>query len=395
MRPFPRLLVPGGLVFGAAMFLACSSTTNRTGFPDETSSSGGTSGTSGILGGGGDSGTGKPCAPGAGNWDIPGNNCDDDGDGTVDNPPECDDAITPGAATAEDFAKALGICATAAKDGYGVVKAELTRGYGSTQAPNVGQAGVLTKFGNVIKPREGKKLAALSTGYASEYDSPGGTQTSFAPGKGWNYSGQLPPGFPKAASGCDQATDTNDVVNLKLTLKAPKNASGVRFDFNFYSSEWPQYICSEFNDGFLAYLSAKGFNGGKADNISFDSKKNPVSVNNGFFDRCTPNVDIGCAPGAKPATSTCPGGVDELRGTGFGVDGKWCDLGPLGGGQKTSTNGGATGWLTSSAPVAAGEEFTIEFMIWDTGDSSLDSLVLLDNFKWAEGEVTVITDRPR
>lgn len=388
------LSVPFLVVAGAAVFMACSSTNNRNTFDDGSSgSSGGSSGD--ILGGGGDSGTGKPCAPGAGNWDIPGNNCDDDGDGTVDNPPTCDDAITPGAATADDFAKALGICATAAKDGYGVVKAEVTRGYGSSQAPNVGQTGVLTKFGNVIKPREGKKLAVLSTGYASEYDSPGGANVNFNPGKEWGYSGALPSGFPKAASGCPQAPDTNDVVNLKLTLKAPKNASGVRFDFNFYSSEWPAFICSEFNDGFIAYLTAKGFNGGKGDNMSFDSKKNPVSVNNGFFDRCTPSVDIGCAPGAVPGTSTCPGGVDELRGTGFGVDGKWCDQGPFGGGQKTSTNGGATGWLTSSAPVQAGEEFTLEFMVWDTGDSALDSLVLIDNFKWAEGEVTVITDRPR
>jgi len=381
------------LAAGAAAFMACSSTQNRNVFDDGTSSGSSGSSNGDILGGGGDSGTGKPCAPGAGNWDIPGNNCDDDGDGTIDNPPTCDDAITPGAATAEDFAKALGICATAAKDGYGVVKAEVTRGYGSSQAPNGGQTGVLTKFGNVIKPREGKKLAVLSTGYANEFNGPTGNR-SFQNGQLWDYSGALPPGFPKAASGCPQAPDTNDVVNLKLTLKAPKNASGVRFDFNFYSSEWPQYICSEFNDGFLAYLTAKGFNGGKGDNMSFDSKKNPVSVNNGFFDRCTPNVDIGCAPGAKKATSTCPGGVDELRGTGFGVDGDYCPA-ILGGSGKTSTNGGATGWLTSSAPVQAGEEFTLEFMIWDTGDSDLDSSVLIDNFKWAEGEVTVITDRPR
>jgi hypothetical protein len=34
-------------------------------------------------------------------------------------------------------------------------------------------------------------------------------------------------------------------------------------------------------------------------------------------------------------------------------------------------------------------------MIWDTGDGVLDSSVLIDNFSWAEGEVTVNTDRPR
>ena len=46
------------------------------------------------------------------------------------------------------------------------------------------------------------------------------------------------------------------------------------------------------------------------------------------------------------------------------------------------------------APVTGGEEFTIEFMIWDTGDMVLDSSVLLDNFTWVEGEVTTATDRP-
>ncbi len=34
-------------------------------------------------------------------------------------------------------------------------------------------------------------------------------------------------------------------------------------------------------------------------------------------------------------------------------------------------------------------------MIYDGGDGVLDSSVLVDNFGWAEGEVTVATDRPR
>jgi hypothetical protein len=352
-----------------------------------------------MLGGGTEAGTGKPCAPGAGNWDIPGNNCDDDGDGTVDNPPTCDDSLAE-TGSAEDFAKSLGICATADKDGYGLVSAKFTRGHGSTQTPSDGQHGVLSKFGDVLKPREGKRIGVLSTGFAQEYDgAPGrlfgntssqtiGNETS----KDWGTNGSMPTGFPKAASGCAQASDVHDVIDIVLTLKAPKNASGVQFDLNFFSSEWPAFICSEYNDGFIAYLSAKGFNKGTPDNMSFDAMMNPISVNNGFFDRCTPNVDIGCAPGAVKATSKCPGGTSELKGTGYGVDGKWCEGV---GGTKTSTSGGATGWLTSKAPVTAGEEFTLELMIWDTGDGVLDSSVLLDNFKWAEGEVTVITDRPR
>ena len=51
-----------------------------------------------------------------------------------------------------------------------------------------------------------------------------------------------------------------------------------------------------------------------------DGQKNPISVNNGFFDRCTPGVDTGCAGGGKPGTSSCPGGAAELAGTGYGTN---------------------------------------------------------------------------
>ena len=55
--------------------------------------------------------------------------------------------------------------------------------------------------------------------------------------------------------------------------------------------------------------------------------------------------------------------------------------------------GGATGWLTTQAPIAPGETFTLEFMIWDAGDGVLDSSVLIDNFQWIGGSVTTGTSR--
>ncbi|HSO36264.1 MAG TPA: hypothetical protein VLT33_27240 [Labilithrix sp.] len=406
-------LLLGFVAVSGSLIFACGSSKNS-GFDDGTGGSSGSSGSSsGILGNPtGEGGAGKPCAPAAGNFDIPGNGCDDDNDGTIDNPPSCDGSLAA-SGSAEEFAKAIGLCATAAKDGYGLVSAKFTRGYNRDDAPKGEQHGVLAKFGDVIKPREGKQLGVLSTGYAQEYN--GGANTPFGGTTGtegsnsyklngknwWNWNalfptpnGSAPPGFPKAADGCMQGSDVNDVIDVKLEIKAPANAAGVKFDFNFYSGEWPAFICSPFNDGFIAYLSAKGFNGGKPDNMSFDAKKNPVSVNNGFFDRCTAGVDTGCADGAKAGTSACPGGPSELAGTGFGIGGAWCG-GYAGSKKKQSVNGGATGWLTSQAPIQAGETFTLELMIWDTGDPFLDSSVLIDNFSWAEGDVTVSTDRPR
>ena len=325
--------------------------------------------------------SGPGCVRNASFYDVPGDNCDNDDDGEIDNPPSCD-ASSGDSAT--DFAHTMGICAHASERGFGLVSAEFTQGYQRTTAPRNEQHGVLPKFGNVLKPREGSKLGVLSTGFAQEFD---GASAPFSPGKEWGATGAVPPGFPKAAGSCKQSSLVNDVIALKLQLKAPENASGIKFDFNFHSSEWPEFICSEFNDGFIAYLSAKGFNEGRPDNISFDAKKNPVSVNNGFFDRCTPQTKIGCE-GSVTALSECPAGIDELLGTGFGLQASACDS------SKTATQGGATGWLSSQAPVEPGETFTLELMIWDTGDGSLDSSVLLDNFQWIGGEVTTSTERP-
>lgn len=398
-------------VTASAVALACSSSNERSGFdPNQSSGGPGTSSgntSSGVIGGNdGGSSSGAACVPTKGAYDFPGNNCDDDDDGKVDNPPSCDGTVTGNAA--EDLAKAMGVCTKADTDGYGLVKATVTRGFNNTQTPSPDQHSVMSKFGDVVKPREGGKLTVLSTGYAQEYN--GGNNAPFGGqeasgfsvksyGKDWKAKGSLPPDFPKAANGCDQAKEVFDVVDVKLEMKAPKGAAGVKFDFDFFSGEWPAYICSRFNDGFIAYLSSPGFNNGKADNISFDSQKNPVSVNNGFFDRCTANVPTGCAknpltgvPMAKPGTSTCPAGAGELGGTGFGIVRDWCEV--YGSAGKPSVNGGSTGWLTSQAPIKDGENFTIEFIIWDTGDGIFDSSVLLDNFSYVAGEVTTGTVRP-
>ena len=171
----------------ASTMLACSSSSGNSGFPDPNASSSGSSGGSfGMPDGGGDGGTtGMP----------------------VGNTPPCDDAVTGG--TPADHAKAMGLCTNAATDGYGLVSATFTRGYKRTDAPKAEQAGVLAKFGDVIRPREGKMLTVLSTGYAKEFDGTGnapfgGDSLSGTNGKDWwgakrgKGNGTAPPGFPAA-----------------------------------------------------------------------------------------------------------------------------------------------------------------------------------------------------
>ena len=98
-------------------------------------------------------------------------------------------------------------------------------------------------------------------------------------------------------------------------------------------------------------------------NIAFDANHNPVSVNNGFFQVCFP-------PAGAPA-GTCPSGTLDLVGNGMGGWGN--DL----------TDGGGTEWLTNTAPVVPGETIELQFVVWDAGDHNVDSLVLLDHFRWS------------
>jgi hypothetical protein len=329
------------------------------------------------------------------------------GDGPIDTTPPCDMGLAVDDSDPANFARALGICTNAVSAGYGLVSAVYSNAYGSTTPPHAGQWGLLPKFGSVIVPREGSRIGVLSSGYAREYDDSAGTLMSGPPNPmygspfgeasdfvnsspdgpldGTNYpTGAAPPNFPQAAMGCQQDNLVNDMIDVKLTLKAPPNATGFQFDFDFYSSEWPNFVCSNFNDAFVAYITSAETTG----NISYDANKNPVAVNNDFFNRCTAGAPVGClrsngnSPDPPLNTSTCTGGAGELAGTGF------ADLAQtqcMNGADVNATLGGATGWLTTVAPIKGGEQFTLEFMVWDAGDGFLDSSVLLDHFQWIGG----------
>ncbi|HUS67385.1 MAG TPA: hypothetical protein VMZ28_22765, partial [Kofleriaceae bacterium] len=86
----------------------------------------------------------------------------------------------------------------------------------------------------------------------------------------------------------------------------------------------------------------------------------------GFFDICDDSLG-----------STCTG-EEDLVGTGYEVG---------------ATDGGGTGWLTTTAPVRPGEKVRLTFLVFDEGDSAYDSTVLIDNFRWhveqVEGPITV------
>jgi len=149
-------------------------------------------------------------------------------------------------------------------------------------------------------------------------------------------------------------------------IKTPTNAKSLSFNFDFYTYEFPKYICDVFNDFFVAMLSPKPANQSDG-NISYDSLGNTISVNAGFLQVCHPQT------ASNNAFFDCQLGPGQLQGTGFELD-------TLG---VPSDNSAATGWLQTTTPVdKPGGTVTLDFAIWDSGDGYLDSTVLVDNFQF-------------
>jgi len=285
---------------------------------------------------------------------------DEDCDGKADNvAPTCDDTLALADGNAMHAANAIELCkvATTADRKWGVLEAKYVRANGTSFSPGT-QVGLQPGFGPNVNPQGGKRLFAMSSGHArtpGQSDSCGSLMCTS------NNKGTAPPGFPQKVAGCQGNTDIYDDTALELKLRSPTNATGYSFSFFFYTFEYPEWICKTFNDQFIALVNpppAGSING----NISFDSKSNPVSVNIAFFSVC----------------NNCALGTSAMQGTGFN---EWNDA-------------GGTSWLKTQAPIKGGDEVSIRFTIWDTGDPSYDSTALVDNFQWIAngGTVAVGTD---
>ncbi len=361
----------------AALAAACAANTKsqfngNSGSGDSTStgdtSGGGTVTLDVSSGSGTGGGTTSNCDPNV-------NICDDQ----LKNPEECDAGLALADTDPLKAAKAIDLCRSAGASGWGVVSAKYVRAGGSNAAagPNTG---LVQKFGKGIVPQGGKSMLVLSSGHARDMTMKDacGSETCMTTGKG-----QAPNGFPQDVPGCAGSKEINDDIGLEVTLRAPKNAKGYQFNFAFMSFEFSEWVCTAYNDQFIALVNPAPAGSIKG-NISFDKKKNPVSVNIALFDYCDKSTQqsfaqfcSGSCP--KPPSPYCPNGDGFMAGTGWGINDGWGDS-------------GSTGWLVTTAPVNGGDQFTIRFAIWDTGDQALDSLVLVDNFRWSADPVGVGTE---
>jgi len=260
-------------------------------------------------------------------------------------------------------------------DGSDTCTDQITNAPGSCSAnPNFQLGhGNLTKLG-VNNPRQGSHMFAVSSGTARSPADPG-YQDVAGFDKGFTVGAAA--GFPAPAPACPGITtgQPHDGAALRLVIRVPTNAQSFSFNSNFFSYEFPDYICSQYNDGFVVEMAPKLPtlpNG----NVVFDQSGNSVSVNNALLQECDPQTAGGKA-------FPCPLGATNLVGTGFGMD-------------TAGTNHAATGWLQTTVNVDAslkGKDITLLIAIWDSGDGILDSTAIVDNFTWSTqpGQNTPVT----
>ncbi|NUO50295.1 MAG: hypothetical protein HOV80_15680 [Polyangiaceae bacterium] len=291
----------------------------------------------------------------------------------------CDSGLSLDSADAMDGAKAIGICQASTPGGWGVIEANWVRSDGQPLQGGdggifgdggtlEGGKGILSHFGNSITPREGSSLLALSSGAARNPADPG----FYDPGGNWKDS--IPHGtpspYPKTSPSCStQAGEAYDSAGLRLKLQVPSDAKSFSFNLNFYTYEYPDYICSVYNDFFVAMMDPPDSTLPDG-NISFDSQGNTISVNAGFLQVCNEQT------ASNGVYFPCPMGPGELAGTGF---------------DSQPNGSAATGWLETKAPVTPGSQVTLLFTIWDSGDGVLDSTTLIDNFKFTVDETATGT----
>ena len=365
----------------------------------------------------------QPALVNPGAIEVVGNGIDDNCNGladlfdTADTLP-CDSGLASNSTNAGDYAKAIGICRTtveapALKDkSWGLIASGIMHADGTAVTDYKGIS-IRTTFGSVSPAvTNGQAVMVISSGMAADATqtnpgpnggAPGGANVSnnqspasavdISAAKQFSvqdwYSTANPPlkaanGLPDSP-GCNvsDSKTANDSVMLRLRLRAPTNAKAFSFNSYFFSAEYPEFVCTSYNDQLVALVDTPN---GIPTPIKNPVDKNlmtfssggqlwPIGINiakgTSLFAVCDTQATKPACWDADVSATSCSKTSAQLKGTGYDAQN-----------ANGCTIGGGTYWLTTAGNVIPGDIVELRIAIWDVGDSAYDSLALVDGFQW-------------
>jgi len=198
---------------------------------------------------------------------------------------------------------------------------------------------ILSSLG-IMTPTDGSTFVVLSTGIAGAVPS---TTDMLNPGDERGTWFKTRYGHPR-----DEAT-------LTLTLQVPPYMHYLYYDIQFFSTEYPEYVGTQFND------------------------KITVTVNSPSQGTTTYIIDVNSGDFVLNANDIPGTGFDIFAQSGNPGDVDWVDTTP----RIPGADAGATALVTREHPVSPNEQITVTFEIKDTGDNQFDSAAFIDNLMFS------------
>ncbi|HFE46706.1 MAG TPA: DUF4215 domain-containing protein [Nannocystis exedens] len=234
--------------------------------------------------------------------------------------------------------------------------------------------GTYMEMGELLySAREGESYVMLSSGTISAPNGQGivtenpGSQTgnggndnpddnAFLPGYTPNDddSGVLQPQWQKGGN------NPGDKIYFSFKTKTPGGVEGYAIDFAFFSSEWPTWVDTTYNDLFVAWQVHEDFTG----NISTigDLPTTITALHPHWTDKPIPGGKNCNNYGSNGPGFSCD--EPQLAGTGF-------------------EGHAATTWVRINQPVTENSDLELFFFMADMGDTALASAVILDRFRFS------------
>lgn len=229
-----------------------------------------------------------------------------------------------------------------------------------SNATYYGVTGAVTYFSANVQNMPFTSGVLMTTGIA---DIANGPNDQSLAGIDNHYPGYAPLTMIQGAQSYNSAVISFDVIPYGDTL---------RIRYVFGSEEYPEYVCSQFGDGFAIYISGPGIPAG-GQNIARLPNGSPITIN---------NVNNGNPGGTGSGIGACAATNPQY----FVANGNG-NQAPYNSSNTYLQFDGLTVPLTAKSAVTPGQTYQIILAIADAGDGIFDSGVFIE-----EGGITAGID---